>query len=88
MGMKTKKEKPAKHVGDTLIGLGAMLCVLAFLVYVLTAVNGVANGLTIFGGCTLGLLMVMTGYLQRITAVLLTSKAAETPLHVAPRHER
>lgn len=75
--MKTKREKPLKAVGDTLIGLGAMLCLIAFLIFILGALNGAGNGLIIFGGCTLGLLMVITGYLQRITALLLSKVEAQ-----------
>lgn len=78
--MKAKKEKPLKAVGDTLIGLGAVLCVLSFLLFMIGAFNGAGNGLTIFGGCTLGLLMIVVGYLQRITAVLLAR--VETPAPV------
>lgn len=79
--MKTKREKPLKAVGDTIIGLGAMLCLISFLIFILGALNGAGNGLIIFGGCTLGLLMVITGYLQRITAVLLAK--VETPVPVS-----
>lgn len=85
MHMKPKKVKLAKNVGDTLIGLGAVLCVLSFILYVLVATNGgTANGLTIFGGCTLGLLMIITGYLQRISAVLIAFKTAETKIPATP----
>lgn len=77
--MKTKQAKAPKAVGDTLVGLGGMLCVLAVIVYVLTASNGAPNGFIIFGGCTLGLLMVIAGYLKRISAALV-SRNAEPPV--------
>lgn len=69
--MKSKRDKPLNAVGDTLVGLGAMLCIISLLIFLLGVFNGAGNGLVIFGGCTLGLLMVITGYLQRITAVLM-----------------
>jgi hypothetical protein len=75
--MKTKKVRPFRAVGDTLIGLEAMLCIVSFLIFLLGAVNGAGNGFIIFGGCTLGLLMVIAGYLQRITAVLLVNVEAQ-----------
>lgn len=77
--MKTKREKPLKAVGDTLIGLGAMLCILSFLIFLLGAFNGAGNGGIISGGCTIGLLMVIAGYLQRITAVLLSKVEVQVP---------
>lgn len=65
--MKTKREKPLRAVGDTLVGLGAMLCILSVIIAIIAT-----NGALILGGCTLGLLMVIAGYLQRISAVLLS----------------
>ena len=73
--MKTKREKPLKAVGDTLVGLGAMLCILSV---VFSIVAG--NGMLFLGGCTIGLLMVIVGYLQRITAVLLSKVEVQVPV--------
>jgi hypothetical protein len=78
--MKNKREKPLKAVGDTLIRLGAMLCIISVLIFLLGAFSGVSNGLVISGGCTLGLLMVIAGYLQRIAAVLLSTVEAQVPV--------
>lgn len=75
--MKMKRERPANIVGDVLIGFGSVLCLLSTLVFFLSAASGTPNGLMIFGGGTLGLLMVIVGYLQRITAILLSK--VETP---------
>lgn len=78
--MKTRKEKPLKAVGDTLIGFGAILCILSVVLFLIGAFSGVANGGVISGGCTIGLLMVIAGNLQRINAVLL--RKAETEVSV------
>lgn len=77
--MKTKREKPLKAIGDTLIGLGAMVCVISLLLFLIGAFNGVPNGTVIFGGCLLGLLMIITGYLQRISATLLATTPVQVP---------
>lgn len=65
--MKPKKEKPLRAVGDSLVGLGAMVCLLSVIIAIVAT-----NGALILGGCTLGLLMVIAGYLKRISAVLIS----------------
>lgn len=52
-----------------------MLCILSLIFSIVAG-----NGLLFLGGCTLGLLMVIVGYLQRITAVLLTKAEMQVPV--------
>ena len=66
-------DKPA---GDAWIGLGGVLCILSFLLFIIGAANGVPNGLTLTGGVLIGLLMIIAGYLKRIS-VALTAQNAE-----------
>jgi hypothetical protein len=71
MGIKLGKN--GKLPGDTLIGLGILFCVLSFLLFVITAMNGVPNGLIFSGGGVLGLLIICVGYLKRISATLMAA---------------
>ena len=65
--------KNGKLPGDTLIGVGILFCVLSFVLYVITALNGVPNGMIFTGGGILGLLIICVGYLKRISAALMAS---------------
>jgi hypothetical protein len=69
MGIKLGKN--GKLPGENLIGVGIMLCALSFAFYVITAMNGVPNGLIFSGGGVLGLLIICVGYLKRIAAALM-----------------
>lgn len=68
--MGIKLGKSAKLPGDTLIGTGIIFCGLSFAVYVITSLNGLANGLIFSGGGILGLLIICVGYLKRISEAL------------------
>ncbi|WP_193339980.1 hypothetical protein [Pseudarthrobacter sp. AB1] len=77
MGIKLGKN--GKLPGDALIGTGIIFCFLSVALYVITALNGVPNGLIFTGGGVLGLLIICVGYLKRISAALIaSSEIAET----------
>lgn len=76
--MKTNTENPLKSVGDFFIGMGGVFCLITVLLFGLSVAGGNGNGLILFGGGTLGLLMVMAGYLKRISATLIASAEAKT----------
>jgi uncharacterized membrane protein len=60
--MSTQTKKP----GDTLIGIGAMLAVVAVIIFVIAAASGGSgNGGLMFGMIVVGLLLVIVGYLQK-----------------------
>jgi hypothetical protein len=75
MGIKLGKN--GKLPGESLIGVGIMFCALSFAFYVITAMNGVPNGLIFSGGGILGLLIICVGYLKRISAALMSSVHVE-----------
>lgn len=78
--MKTKAENPLKSVGDFLIGIGGVVCLITVLLFGLSIGGGSPNGLVLVGGCTLGLLMVIAGYLKRIAAALVAKSEVEAPI--------
>lgn len=83
--MAIKLGKSTKIPGDGLIGFGTMFCILSVLIYVISAASsGTPNGLVIFGGGVLGLLMVCAGYLKRIS-VALTAQASDADTVAAQR---
>ena len=79
--MAIKLGKSTKIPGDELIQTGLVFCFLSAVIFLITAFNGVPNGLTIFGGGVLGLLMICAGYLKRIAAAVTAqaSALAEAP---------
>jgi succinate-acetate transporter protein len=81
MGIKLGKN--GKLPGDTLIGTGIIFCFLSVLLFVLTSLNGVPNGLIFSGGGILGLLIICVGYLKRISAALIASSQIEAAAPVA-----
>lgn len=81
MGIKLGKN--GKLPGDNLIGVGIVFCGLSFALYVITALNGVPNGMIFSGGGILGLLIICVGYLKRISAVLIASSQIEVAAPVA-----
>lgn len=81
MGIKLGKN--GKLPGDTLIGVGIVFCVLSFVLYVITALNGVPNGMIFTGGGVLGMLIICVGYLKRISAAIIASSQIEAAAPVA-----
>ncbi|MGY4544505.1 hypothetical protein ACVWY0_004450 [Arthrobacter sp. UYNi723] len=79
MGIKLGKN--GKLPGDAIIGMGIMFCFLSFALYVITALNGVPNGLIFTGGGILGLLIICVGYLKRISAALMASSEVAVAAH-------
>lgn len=73
--MTSKVGKSTKRPGENIISIGSVICVLSALIYLIGAFNGVGNGLILFGGGVLGLLMVAVGYLKRISAALAPAEA-------------
>ncbi|WP_420178537.1 hypothetical protein [Paenarthrobacter sp. TA1.8] len=65
-----KTGKAAKLPGENVVSVGLAFCCISAVIYLITAFNGLGNGLILFGGGVLGLLMIAVGYLKRIAAAL------------------